>query len=833
MFESQHKDGDTPETSASELLTELQAAHHLGVTPELVLGYTRWNCDAKPRRLCTTEIEGRTYFESAELDNFDHYLRQPWVVEGSERVPVPKYIVDHLHAESGNQCTRCGSGIGVQTAHIAAWSMSRSHHHHNLVRICSRCHNEYDTHKSLSSDQLRAIKDKAVARTRAMLARRMNPIDRHFIPPPPETRFVGRSEDLQTLREALEANRTVLISGPGGVGKTQLLLHALASTKTERHVVWLEVERYAALEGLVTALAVMLTEGEGTDTLDALSRRLDALQACVVLDGVERFIGPALDEVDDLLADLKNRTKNTQFVVTSQVELQRTPFDRRHVLSGLEAEPSRSLFRSLVQHRTNLDNVSEAALLAFAEGHPLTLRLTAVLVNYLGSGRDAREQIEKKGARVVEIPKRTEQDRQTSLVRCLSLAYETLNADEQRLLYLIASCPGGIFAHQIEHHVGTETPLLVAALRCWSLVQTNDKGLPTERSYVLSPIRAYAKQRWYEEHPSEARALAETLLHDFAMMAAVIDMQSDDAANVPHMLSRFSEELPNLLLVIDEAEVEPGNADLGLLASVICTALMRFFFIARLPEQGVQLMKRGAKIAMRCDNGKSASAKIVQAAALAQRSHDPRIADEVESMLDDIPTEDAETSGNMAVTRAMLANQRGHAPATEMHARDAIAHYQVVQNELAMRLDQDTEDPRWEENSNDLSGSFNMLGHALLSLNSPEEAQTAYESALQLMSGGAVAVNEGQILHQIGICRARLGEHADATDYYARAAVCFQAVGMQDYLSNALGGLGHALMEFDDERPLPEALPSMVLSEGLDDAVASAVRCLSARPQTG
>ena len=373
--------------------------------------------------------------------------------------------------------------------------------------------------------------------------------------------------------------------------------------------------------------------------------------------------------------------------------------------------------------------------------------------------------------------------------------------------------------------------MLVAALRRWSLVQTKDNGVPSERLYALSPIRAYVRQQWREEHPSEAQALTETLLRDFSVMAAVIDIQSEDAASVPYMISRFSEELPNLFLVIDEAEIRPGNAELGALAAAICAALMRFFFIARLPQQGVQLMTRGARIAARDGNWKDASAKIVQAASLVQRGQDPRMAAEVEMMLDGFPTEDAETCGNIAMTRAILTKQRGDALAAEGHARDAIAHYQMVRNELATQLDQETDELRWEENNNDLSGSFQMLGDALLALKRPGEARTAYEGALRLVSGGSVAVNEGQILHQIGNCQSNLGEHADAADYYARAAVCFQAVGMKEYLSNALCGLGYALMEFDDERPLPEAPPSIVLSEGLDDSVESVVRCLSATHQ--
>ena len=289
----------------------------------------------------------------------------------------------------------------------------------------------------------------------------------------------------------------MFIKGPGGIGKTQLLLHALAGAETARRVVWIDVERYGTFEGLTAALTVLLTDGTGTETLDALPSRLDALRACVVLDGVERFTGPFLDQLDDLLTDLKDRTVSTQFVVTSQVDMQRTLFDKKYVLEGLDSESSRELLRSLVLDTEHLDIESESALLAFVEGHPLALRLTAALVEHLGSGSAAWEQIAKKGAQTVKIHKRTKLDRKTSLDVCLSLAYEMLSGDERRLLYLIASCPAGVFTQMLkgEDYARSDAPLLVAAVRRWSLVQSQYMGLPTERTYMLSPLRSYVTRR--------------------------------------------------------------------------------------------------------------------------------------------------------------------------------------------------------------------------------------------------------------------------------------------------------------------------------------------------
>ena len=165
---------------------------------------------------------------------------------GSRRIDLPKCIVDHLRAESANQCVRCGSGISVQTAHIIAWATSRSNHHHNLIRICSKCHIEHDEHNSLPSNQLLAIKQKAIARVRAMLEQRMEPIEKQFLPPHHDVVFVGRSSVLKILRNALRASRTILIHGPSGIGKTQLLLRALTTVDSGRRVVWIGIEQFAS-----------------------------------------------------------------------------------------------------------------------------------------------------------------------------------------------------------------------------------------------------------------------------------------------------------------------------------------------------------------------------------------------------------------------------------------------------------------------------------------------------------------------------------------------------------------------------------------------------------
>ena len=89
------------ENASSQPMTLLEAAHHLGITPELLIGYTNSRfrkSKSKRRRLKRVEIRGKTHFLRAELDDFDRYLREPWAEPGTRRISPPKCVVDHLRA---------------------------------------------------------------------------------------------------------------------------------------------------------------------------------------------------------------------------------------------------------------------------------------------------------------------------------------------------------------------------------------------------------------------------------------------------------------------------------------------------------------------------------------------------------------------------------------------------------------------------------------------------------------------------------------------------------------------------------------------------------------
>jgi hypothetical protein len=78
------------EIQSLHLLTPLEAAYHLGITPELLFAYTRSRfrkSRTEARRLGTVEVDGTTRFNRIELDDFDRYLQQLWADPGSRTDP--------------------------------------------------------------------------------------------------------------------------------------------------------------------------------------------------------------------------------------------------------------------------------------------------------------------------------------------------------------------------------------------------------------------------------------------------------------------------------------------------------------------------------------------------------------------------------------------------------------------------------------------------------------------------------------------------------------------------------------------------------------------------
>ena len=598
----------------------------------------------------------------------------------------------------------------------------------------------------------------------------------------------------------------------------------------QRPVLWLEAEQYDGVEALKAALEVSLRSVQhgGDVSLEAV---LDKLQACLVIDGLEQLKAPDIDAIDDWITYLQTRLSNTQIIVTSQADLAQTRIDNYVRVVGVADDAGGQILAHYLRPNISIDASSLAELIAFADGHPLTLRLGAMLINHFGSSTITIEQIRRRGTNLLEVQKRSSQNRRTSLRTCLSLAYDALTDDERKLLYVAANAPGGLFSGMLEEKKDwiSDGRSAIAALWKWGLIEGTDRGERRERIRMLSPIASYAITRWSEERPDEAKRLTVDLAENFALMAAVISMHSDKNGGIPNMVGRFKEEMPNLLRVLDLAERQFNDSQLGLMATGICAELMRYFFIIHLGHIGSQVMLRGARIALRDGRMRSASNLLTMTVGLAYRSQGHVDIAAAMALINEIGQNSCEsgTLGNLALCRAIAGNLQNNDEVVHEQAQIAIKHFEEALSSASKSFEENID---LEGIQNDLSSSYGLLGGALLTRRDFAEAANAYRSSLDLVRGQSVAVNIGQLHHQLGNCEAYLGNLGEAALRYTEAATQFYTIGMRGYLGNALSEFGHLLLEFVSDNDWPTMPSNEIIKAGIEDVARTIEGCFGQYP---
>ena len=785
------------------LLTPLEAAHHLGITSELLFQFTKrsFGQAGRLKPLPSVEQDDQTRFSPSDLDAFDSMLRGEWCDRSEGRPSIPKAILDHLRAESRNQCARCGRGVGVETAHIRPWATSRSHHPHNLIRICSGCHREHDAQHSLTTEGLQAIKARLIARTRANLMERAQPARKYLRSPRASRDFVGREKELEVLVDALRSGRSAGVYGVAGIGKSELLLQAISRCNTGRPVLWCNIEQYRNVADVVSALRVALAiDGTGYDDGD-LPSQLDAAHTCVVFDGIEQASLDDLDEFEDAVHALFHATSDTQFVSTSQIVLHRLPAEIQLRLGGLGGVASQSLLRQSCPVGRDAIHGDTDELLSFCDGHALTLKLAGALMRHYGSANAALNAIHRFGTQCVSLPGRKHQTRQTSLELCLQTAYKALAESGRQLLWALAQAPAGVLTHYIERQwlELEESAEALASLRTWHLVELDIVDKQLGRARILAPVRRFVVERGSEEDPGSFEHMVGRVIQDFGMMVAVLELKYDAFEDTPYVLRRFGDELPNLVHALELAQERPDDVHLVTTALSIVESLMRYFFVLGLAERGAQVMFRATELALQTRQFEKASGLAMQFLALTQRAQDETLFASglgIVKRIANASSDNPEMLADVAMCRAMAAQRASDYPRAERCARQAFEGYRAL---LSSFRDETSVNATIERDSlqNDLSNALGALGFSLLSQRKYEEAAGAYRHSLRHERGAAVAVNRGQVLHQIGNCESHLGNHEVAAKLYVEAAKIFHFVGMEEYLSNAFGELGYTLLDVD------------------------------------
>jgi predicted ATPase/DNA-binding SARP family transcriptional activator len=315
--------------------------------------------------------------------------------------------------------------------------------------------------------------------------------------------LIGREQEMARLIGAVATTRLVSVVGPGGVGKTRLVLEvAHQLTDQGRTVWWVDLTAVTA-ERLVDALA----EATGTelqradDGVSALCAALRARRGVLCLDNAEHLLDALAPVVERLIASAPELV----LLATSRERLALDAENLR-VLAPLPvpegADRDNPAVRLFVQRAPTLepDTLTDEDLTLVTEvcrrldGLPLAIELGAARAATFG----LPELAGRLGERLDLLAggRRTAADRHRTLRAVVDWSHDLLTAAEARLLRRLAVFPGHFTLDQAESvcaddRIGRPAVAgLVARLVEQSLVQAG-RG----RFWLLETLRAYAGER--------------------------------------------------------------------------------------------------------------------------------------------------------------------------------------------------------------------------------------------------------------------------------------------------------------------------------------------------
>jgi predicted ATPase len=311
--------------------------------------------------------------------------------------------------------------------------------------------------------------------------------------PEPGGQLVGRAGDFAALRELVRTNRLVTITGPGGTGKTRLLVE-LGRTLTP---VFLDGVSFVALAdvtdptGFVPALAEALDvkEAKGRTLGEGIVSLIGERNALLLLDNFEQIVSAAAE-----VARMIERCPGLRVMTTSRTPL-RIAAEREYPLAPLDIDAATALFR---QRAATFELTAENAEAVTAicrrlDGLPLALELAAARVRLLAPD-ELLERLDR-ALDVLTSGARDAPERQRTLRATIDWSHSHLTEHEQRLFRRLAVFVGGFTVRDVESACGeSDEPVLdeLESLIDKALVQTDGQS---GRLQLLQTIGEYARER--------------------------------------------------------------------------------------------------------------------------------------------------------------------------------------------------------------------------------------------------------------------------------------------------------------------------------------------------
>lgn len=197
----------------SGLLTEIEAALEVGMSPTLLRWLTKNPPKAKSDRTLPCHVEDGEYFYARQaLREFDAFLAEAWPHKPGKRPHVPAGIREEIKLEAYCECAVCHNMNDGEAAHIVPVAGTLCNHPKNLIWMCPSHHTGYDfghrVHATLNRSTVKVIKERLT-----QLSARI-------------WRIEHRAEGaVLSLVKEIEATRSRLAKARDSIGKAALVTH--------------------------------------------------------------------------------------------------------------------------------------------------------------------------------------------------------------------------------------------------------------------------------------------------------------------------------------------------------------------------------------------------------------------------------------------------------------------------------------------------------------------------------------------------------------------------------------------------------------------------------
>ena len=389
------------------------------------------------------------------------------------------------------------------------------------------------------------------------------------------TRFVGRSRDLDQVRDALGRYRLVTLRGVGGVGKTRLALQVgAAARRSFEDGVWLvELSSLRNTELLARTVAAALgvpDQGAG-NPLDLLADYLADRHLLLILDTCEHLVdGSALLCEVLLRAAPRLRilaTSREPLGVMGEQALLIAPLDVPAADSATNTDAVR-LFLDRAEAMvpgfalTPANEQAVARLCRQLDGIPLALELAAVRLRAMS--------IDQVLARVDDRFRflgtaRSSENRHQTLRAAVDWSYELCTPEERQLWARLSVFPGDFDLAAAETVCDTSIDVL-GRLVDKSIVLCEQDG---DRYRLLDTLREYGAEQLTEPDQLSRRHAAYYL--------QLAGQSAGFGAEQARWLGRLQQETHNLRVAMDWFYSTPGEEDNGLRLTV----LLRHYWLIR------------------------------------------------------------------------------------------------------------------------------------------------------------------------------------------------------------------------------------------------------------